>query len=333
MNQRIQPIFHLLQFIQEKGFDPKSLCQSSGLDWEKLKSGEQEPDLPGFDQLWQNAVKLTGDDYLGLHLGEHYNLSALGIVGQLIQNSPTIEVALQHACQFLNLISSAFQMTLEKSGDYFSLVFNPDQKCLIQFPMAVLQSIDTALVFSVKEYQGLTLGNIQPVTLHLAKPNPQSFQEYHRIFKCPIRFNAERFELKFDAKYLNQNIVMADYQLLNLLVDHAQLLLSQLPSMPSYTQLVKRCLIDQSNGTFPSVHDIAKRLNISARTLQRYLKEEGSHFQAIRDEVRENFARHFLQNQVPIKEIASMLGYNGVSAFSRSFKRWTGESPGAFQEE
>lgn len=328
MNLRTQNIINLIQFAGDQGVAPAHLCQLSGLDWEKIKSGKQEPDLPAVNQIWQNAVQLTGDHYLGLHLGEHYNLTALGIVGQLIQSSSTIEMALKNACQFLNLISPAFQMHLEQSEQHFSLLFIPDPICFREYHFGILQAIDSALVFSVNEYRGLTLDTMIPLEVKMAKPEPESWQEYQRVFKCPILFNAEHFELKFDLVYLPQPIITADYQLLNLLSTYAQQLLQQLPKEKTYSRLVKRCLIDQSNVSFPTINDVAKRLNLSTRSLQRHLKEEGNSFQALLDEVRQNFARHYLQHQIPIKEIAYMLGYNGVSAFSRSFKRWTGKSPG-----
>lgn len=331
MNLRTQNILNLIQFAWDHGVEPGYLCQLSNLNWEKLKSGTQEPDLASLNQLWQNAVKLTNDAFLGLHLGEHYNLTALGIVGQIIQSSSTIKTALEYTCQFFNLISPAFQMQIEQNDEHFSLIFRPDPQCFKDYAFAVLQSIDTTMVFSVNEYRGLVLDTISPLELSLAKPRPDGWQEYQRIFKCPIHFDAPRFELKFDSSYLSRNIITADYELLNLLTTHAQGLLQRLPKKRTFTQLVKRCLIDQSNGNFPTINDVARRLNLSTRSLQRHLKEEGSHFQTLLDEVRQDFAKHFLQKQTPIKEIAYILGYNGVSAFSRSFKRWTGKTPGAFQ--
>ena len=82
-----------------------------------------------------------------------------------------------------------------------------------------------------------------------------------------------------------------------------------------------------------SLEDIAANFNISARTLQRKLKEEGINFQQVADEVRKSLAINYLKaGSYPVKEISYMLGYNELSAFTRTFKRWTGITPAIYQK-
>ena len=82
----------------------------------------------------------------------------------------------------------------------------------------------------------------------------------------------------------------------------------------------------------PQIADVAAGFNLSVRSLQRRLKAEGITFQELADEVRKEFALHYLrQPDHRIKEISHILGYNEVSAFSRSFKRWMGMSPGQYR--
>ena len=82
-----------------------------------------------------------------------------------------------------------------------------------------------------------------------------------------------------------------------------------------------------------SLEDIASNFNISARTLQRKLKEEGFSFQQLADEARKSLAINYLKaGSYPVKEVSYMLGYNELSAFTRSFKRWTGITPALYQK-
>ncbi len=82
-----------------------------------------------------------------------------------------------------------------------------------------------------------------------------------------------------------------------------------------------------------SLDDIASNFNISTRTLQRKLKEEGINFQQLADEARKTLTINYLKaGSYPVKEISYMLGYNELSAFTRTFKRWTGNTPAIYQK-
>jgi AraC-like DNA-binding protein len=72
---------------------------------------------------------------------------------------------------------------------------------------------------------------------------------------------------------------------------------------------------------------IAKRLGLTARSLQRRLKDEGTTFNAVREDVRRQLSRRFLEDGLSIAEISFLLGFSEPSAFFRAFKRWTGQTP------
>jgi AraC-like DNA-binding protein len=81
-----------------------------------------------------------------------------------------------------------------------------------------------------------------------------------------------------------------------------------------------------------SAEDVANRLHMSARTLQRRLESEGTRFTEVLDAVRERCARRLLaQLELPLAEVAYRAGFADLATFSRAFKRWTGIPPGAFR--
>ena len=83
-----------------------------------------------------------------------------------------------------------------------------------------------------------------------------------------------------------------------------------------------------------SLEAVASNFNMSFRSLQRRLKEEGITFLEIVEKVRKNLAIHYLSSeQLQIKDIAYTLGYNEPSAFLRAFKRWTGETPTSYRSQ
>lgn len=76
------------------------------------------------------------------------------------------------------------------------------------------------------------------------------------------------------------------------------------------------------------IHEAARALGVSTRTLQRRLSDEGTSFQAELNAVREGLARHYLAHtKLSTAEIAFLLGYAEQNSFYRAFHEWTGSSP------
>ena len=332
MNYKIQSVLSLLQMAQKQGVEADRLCVLSGISLDSLKAG-QVPDMATLDRIWLNAIKLTGDSYLGLHIGEEGGLAALGIVGQIIQSSATVGEALNHTCEFVNLISDAFQLKLDKGNSDFSIVFEIDKGCWQNFKETVKQNIDTALVFSMKEYNILTLGQAKPTAIRLPWPKPGDDQEYERVFGSPILYQQPRASISFSPQLLDERIITADYELSSFLVTHAQRLQEGYSAEGRFSERVRQTIVNQSYINVPRIRDVAAVLNVSVRTLQRKLKEERVTFQELQDDTRQRLAKQYLKQKVyPIKEVSYILGYNEVSAFNRSFKRWTGITPSKYRE-
>ena len=74
--------------------------------------------------------------------------------------------------------------------------------------------------------------------------------------------------------------------------------------------------------------EVARQLGMSHRTLARRLAAEGLTFSEIQTELKTDLARRYLRDgDLPISQIAWLLGYREVSAFTHAFKRWTGTAP------
>ena len=96
----------------------------------------------------------------------------------------------------------------------------------------------------------------------------------------------------------------------------------------SARQRVRACLLEMIASGEYSITAVAAKLAISNRTLQRYLRQEGTTFQKVLDELREELARHYLStSSYSSQEIAFLLGYEEPNSFFRAFRAWTGQTP------
>ena len=90
---------------------------------------------------------------------------------------------------------------------------------------------------------------------------------------------------------------------------------------------VRSALLELLPSGLASVQAVAKKLGVSARTLQRRLQDEGTSFQRVLDRTREELARHYLGTEMAAAEISFLLGYEDPNSFVRAFHEWAGVTP------
>ena len=82
-----------------------------------------------------------------------------------------------------------------------------------------------------------------------------------------------------------------------------------------------------------TLEDLARRVNVSARTIDRHLKKEGLGFRELSDKVRfERACEMLCAEGASIVDVALRLGFSDAANFSRAFKRVIGVSPGEYQK-
>jgi AraC-like DNA-binding protein len=140
-------------------------------------------------------------------------------------------------------------------------------------------------------------------------------------------FGAEATQLVLPRAALAARLASADPALLAILTRAADELARRSSTDPLMTQQVKRVLHEALRSDDAQVESVAKALGLTVRSLQRRLKDEGTSFQAVREDVRRTLAQRYLDDGLAIAEISFLLGFSEPSAFFRAFKRWTGMTP------
>ena len=94
---------------------------------------------------------------------------------------------------------------------------------------------------------------------------------------------------------------------------------------------IRALIAEQLPVRYPKVEQIARRLGVPVRTLQRRLEQTGLTYSGLVEETRFSLARRLLaQPDAHVAEVAKLLGYRDPSSFSRAFRRWTGDPPRAY---
>jgi len=163
---------------------------------------------------------------------------------------------------------------------------------------------------------------------------PENIERYEALFGCPLNFKQNHDLLYFNSECLAWPIVHTEHSLREFLrTAPYQLLIMEDDSSDNKLSAQVKAMIghDFSEG-FPSFETISGALNMSAPTLRRRLKKEGTTFQQLKDNCRCEAAKlHLRRPEQSINEVALEMGFTDPSAFHRSFKKWTGQTPGQFR--
>ncbi len=169
---------------------------------------------------------------------------------------------------------------------------------------------------------------------HAAPEDSALLTSYADIFGVDVHFNQPANGLRIREDKLDIPLPQANEQLLQMLLDHAAKLMSEMTQNQRMTDQVKSLLRLMLKQQPPSSEVIAEKLGVSSRTLQRKLVEEGTHYKDVLNDLRLELALYFLKNtDLSLENIAYELGYRESRSFYRSFKQWTGRTAGSYRQE
>ena len=272
-----------------------------------------------FCVAWGELIRLTGDPRIALAIADATPPGAFGIVEYVCRSAPTLGEALQQWVRYLNLLDDAVEVGLVREGEraYLRVVRESEA------PAPASHELCFALV--AKQAKQLAVAPFRITAVELVHPGDPV--PYRAWFDAPVTFGAEHTQLAFPAAALASPLASSDPALLQILTRAAEELKKQAPAPTTLAAQVSRVLADSLRSDEASVGQIAKRLGMTERSLQRRLKDEHTSFNAVREDVRKQLARRYLDDKLAIAEISFLLGFSEPSAFFRAFKRWTGMTP------
>jgi AraC-like DNA-binding protein len=323
-------VVSMLAYAVQRDIPPEVLCRQAGLDLTELQgSGKVEISSDQVDLLWQDVLYRSRDPLWGLHFGEVMQLNALGIVGAIVRNSPTIGEALQQCVAYTPLLTDLFDMVLERelASKRFAIRLLPFSDKMGRYPVMQKQTLELSMAFILHELDGLLLAKMKPELVVLPYA-PEHEAEYRRVLRCAQVEAGDDYYMEFDGAVWDMPIAMANYELQGVLLAYADKSKYALDGATSIRTRITSLLHRTSYLGMPGLEEVAANLNLSVRSLQRRLREEGVNFQEVAESVRKTIALRYLEKGGhQVKEIAAMLGYNDIGAFTRAFKRWTGKTP------
>jgi AraC-like DNA-binding protein len=321
--QRVGAFVALPQLMRQLGGDPASLLRGTGLTESAFAHPENRVPYAALAALLDRAAKTTQCEHFGLLAGRLFHLSDLGLVGELVRHSPTVGGALEALTVYQHLNSEGGLAYLLKRGDFVDLGYAAYHPVM----SGVSHMYDAALATGMNIMMELCGTTWKPYEVLLPYAKPQDISQHRAFFKVVPRFDAECSVLRFPARDLARFVPGADPGVRRRCEKAARS-----AGAPDFMQQVYRGLRLLMLENRHSGDELAQLLAMHRRTLNRRLKAEGTTFQRVLDEVRFEIARDLLANSnVHLDDIAAALGYAAVTPFMRTFRRWSGTTPGQWR--
>jgi len=272
-----------------------------------------------------SAVQISGDPDLGLKAVLRVERGGYDVIEYVGRSASNWGEAMELMLRYIRLVNEAAEFSLQVR----------EQRAFVELRSRV------PLNRAASDFQAATialvarrwLGSLDSFEAWFTHAEPQDLSVYRSLFgEAPLHFDAPQDAVSFDRALLDVPMRTADPKLNAVLRRHAEHLISELPEPNWLTGKVRQLLLNLLPAGHSNADYVAARLGMSRRTLTRHLEREGVTYKELLEQARRELAYQYLaSHSTDIQQIAFMLGYSETAAFSRAFRRWSGQSPAEYR--
>jgi AraC-like DNA-binding protein len=306
------------------GAPVEPLLRKAGLTLEQIRDPTQRLKVRDQIRFLNLAARALKDEFLGFHLALHVEFRELGLLYYALASSANLKDALERAARYSTIVNEGIVLELVTRGHYgvllrYAGVSRHLDRHQIEFWMAALVRICRKLTGHV----------IFPKRVRFVHVRKNNNGRYAKVFGDDVEFGAPVDEIIFAADFEKITLIGADPYLNKLLIKYCdEAMADRAGKTSSFRSGVENVIVPLLPHGKAEAGEIAHRLGVSRRTLARRLSSEGQSFSKVLEDLKLHLARRYLvEGNLTISQIAWLLGYKEIGAFSRAFKRWTGKTP------
>lgn len=321
---RVAALSGYFETMANLGADPRPFLREQGLSTDLLFDREQLIPAPAAIRLLERSAAVTGCETLGLRMAEGRSLANLGATSLLIAHQPTLRRTLETIQEFRARINSTLVLHLDEEGDdailreSFSLSRPEPSRQSSNLALGVLARICTTALGDSWAPRTVCFTHHAPPSSELAL--------FTRVFRCRPEFDCAFDGIVLRRSDLDRPNDRADQQL----ALHARQLLQSVmaPGERSTAAEVEQLIKLLLPAGRASVQICAASMGMTVRTMQRALDAENVTFSDLLNRARKQLAIQYLENRrMRVTDVADMLGYSSIGAFTRWHTQTFGLSP------
>lgn len=326
-------VLGILDTVAPRGPERAALAGAAGLDLDALRAPDDRVPAQRLTALLEAAARRSGDDFLGLHLGQRNAPARFGLLGFVFRSSGSLREAYARMTRFAPLWHDGLRIEVEEragTARLLTLVVGRVGR-RSSGTRHLVELIQTGLLIGARRALDRPIAPRQVSFVHTA---PRDVRPLVEFFGERLDFGAAHNEIVLERALLDEALTGAEAGLAAVLTRHAEAMLRRLPASPGQTtELVRQELWRRLPDGVPTLDALARRLALSPRTLQRRLGAEGVSLESIVQEARRELAIQLLgDTSLSASEVALLTGFSEASAFWRAFRRWTGRTPAEYRQ-
>lgn len=309
----------IAEVARRHGLDVRRVLRECGIPLACLDDPDRMIPVERAYRLLDRSAQLGGAPSFGLEVAEANRLSALGLLGLILRDEPTLRDALATLMRYRRVHNEGLTLTLDAGP----LQVSGRHDAVLRFELAapagtpLTQAIEQTLGMMLRSLRALMPDTWRPAMACLVHGPVGPRVVYQRVVGIPVQFHADFNGVVFDAADLDQPLRAADPSFVRQARRQLDAMLEQRGAVSSAQRVCELVRVLLPAGRC-SIEQVAMHLGMHRRTLHRHLRKEGSTFEAEVERVRRELARHLVADaRRPLAQVSDLLGFAQPSAFSR----------------
>ena len=312
--------------LQLRGLNTDAILCEAGIAKSDLDNPNHRISISHMTQLWQLAVRETGDPCFALGLADLAQADMFSGLGLAIMFSDTIGEAIQRICRYSAVASSAADLeAIPGKNNTLEVIYH------LHGPVAG-EAIEAFMACGGRILKQISHDKFRPTEVHFCHDKSTHQNRFEAFFDAPVFFNAPAYKFVLDNQTLNLPCYQSNPELARSIENWMTDYLAQNESS-LLTAKVRQLLLAGILDGKVDQGTIADELVMSRRALQRALRQEGYTFRELFEDTRRELAtKLLLQPELSLTDICYLLGFSDQSNFTKAFKRWTGQAPASYRQ-
>lgn len=320
----------LAHYLKRQGvLNRQRVEQILAMDLSALREPDRRVPAQAHYRLWEHAERVTGDPAVGLKAGQIIDPERMGLVGHVFFNCDTLGEAVIQYVRLHRLINESVILSFEQAGDLAILTWqadSPEHYCR--------QDMDRTIAAALSRGRHFIYSGLNVEWAEIAHPRPEYADKYESLLGGPVVFGTNATRLAINIRHMTHPIPHRNPYVYSAVLKQVNGLMARLQTRRSFSRKIRKLISRQMSTDKIDADTLARQFHMSRQTLYRRLKKEGYSFHELVEHVRKDKAlRYVASDQYALGEIAFLLGFSELSAFSRAFKRWTGMAPAQYREQ
>ena len=332
-DEKIYPVVKVATVVDalaDEGVAPADALEGMRLSKDAVASPSTRVSLNQVIACYRNADRLAREPHFALNVGLRLHVAAYGMYGFAILSSMNYRQTMHFAMQYHQLATPLTTIDFSERGGYGIWTITPVANAHIDARLyKFIVEMQFGIILSLqRDVMGPSFAARQ---LHVTYGAPADVSRYPELFGTTVLFGQTENRFLFDAAWLDGTPNLGNEITYATVLGLCDGLMVEFRLRIGLTGKVRQALMVNLMRAM-SFNDVAKSLNMSARTLRRKLREENTSFRKLVDELRMDMAIKYLRDtSLTVEEIAEALGFSDAANFRHAFRRWTKAAPHEFR--